>query len=232
MLFVRNVSALAVAFVFLFNSILLAAPGSQKESYGPRILFAFGAIRASSNPAKVEPVRTKMVLSSGDKLKILTQLRRKCFVYVIHRDSRGDFAMLFPYSVKQFDTDYQTARNYYAPKGEAWFQLDSWTGNETFYLIASDQRLLDIEYTYENYASSEESKKQDLAAQMLSELNKITETYLASSVGVETPANNESALRVRGFERATGADPTAIAGLAREISFDNIYSETFVVDHR
>jgi hypothetical protein len=171
-----------------------------------------------------------MVLSSGDKLKMMIQLRQKCFVYLIHRDSRGDFAMLFPYSLKQFDTDYQTARNYYAPKGEAWFQLDSRTGNETFYLIASDQRLLDIEYTYEKYASSEESKKQNLAGQMLSELNMITETHLASSEGAEKPADKESV--VRGFERATGADPTDVAALAREISFDNIYSETFVVDHR
>jgi hypothetical protein len=194
------------------------------------MLWAFGAIRASSNQAKVEPVRTQMVLSSGDKLKMMIQLREKCFVYLIHRDSQGDFAMLFPYSLKQFDTDYQTARNYYAPKGEAWFQLDNRTGNETFYLIASDQRLLDIEYTYEKYASSEESKKQDLAGQMLSELNSITESYVASSVGGEKLADNEAALR--GFERATGADPTDIAGLAREISFDNIYSETFVIDHR
>jgi hypothetical protein len=171
-----------------------------------------------------------MVLSSGDKLKMMIQLRGKCFVYLIHRNSQGDFAMLFPYSLKQFDTDYQTGRNYYAPKGEAWFQLDSRTGNETFYLIASDQRLLDIEYTYEKYASSEESKKQGLAAQMLSELNRITESYVASSGGAEKLADNESVLR--GFERATGADPTDIAGLAREISFDNIYSETFVIDHR
>jgi len=230
MRFVRSFSSLALAFVFLFHSILLAAPGSQKKSNGPRLLWAFGAIRASSNPPKVEPVRTKMVLSSGDKLKMMIKLKQKCFVYLIHRDSQGNFAMLFPYSLKQFDTDYQTARNYYAPKGEAWFQLDSRTGNETFYLIASDQRLLDIEYTYEKYASSEESKKQNLAGQMLSELNMITETHLASSEGVEKLADKESVLR--GFERATGADPTDIVALAREISFDNIYSETFVVDHR
>jgi len=230
MRFVRSISSLGLAFVFLFHSILLAAPGPKRESNGPRMLWAFGAIRASSNQAKVEPVGTQMVLSSGDKLKMMIQLRGKCFVYLIHRNSQGDFAMLFPYSLKQFDTDYQTGRNYYAPKGEAWFQLDSRTGNETFYLIASDQRLLDIEYTYEKYASSEESKKQGLAAQMLSELNRITESYVASSGGAEKLADNESVLR--GFERATGADPTDIVALAREISFDNIYSETFVIDHR
>jgi hypothetical protein len=171
-----------------------------------------------------------MVLSSGDKLKMMIQIRKKCFVYLIHQDSQGDLAMLFPYSLKQFDTDYQTGRKYYSPKGEAWFQLDSRTGRETFFLIASEQRLLDIEYTYEKYASCEPSKKQDLAGQMLSQLNGISERYLASSGGAEILASNQSALR--GFERATGADPADIAQLAGEISFDNIYSETFVIDHR
>jgi hypothetical protein len=172
-----------------------------------------------------------MVLSSGDKLKMMVQMRKKCFVYLIHRNSQGDFNMLFPYNLKQFDTDYQVARNYYAPKGEAWFQLDSRTGEETFYLIASDQRLLDVEYTYEKYASSEEPGKQDLAAQMLAELDRVTERYLASSEGVEKLAE-ASRSSARGFERAAGADPTDIAGLATEISFDNIYTETLVVEHR
>jgi len=231
MRFGRNVTSLALALVLFFHWPLFAAPGSQKESRGPRMLWAFGAVRASSNPPKVEPVTTGMVLSSGDKLKMMIQLRRKCFVYLIHRNSQGDLALLFPYSLKQFDTDYQIARNYYAPKGEAWFQLDSRTGDETFYLIASDQRLLDVEYTYEQYARSEEPRKQDLATQMLVELDKITKTYTASSGEVEKLAEASGAAQ-RGFERATGADPTDVAGLAREISFDTIYTETFVVDHR
>ncbi len=225
----RVVSSLALAFFFLFHSVLPAALGSQKKN-DPSILWAFGAIRASSSPPKLEPVTTGMVLSSGDKLKMMIQIKKRCFVYLIHRDSQGDFAMLFPYSIKQFDTDYQIARNYYAPKGEAWFQLDSRTGSETFTLIASDQRLLDVEYTYEKYASSDEARKQDLAGQMISLLDRITKRHLASSGGIEKPDANRSALR--GFERASGADATDIAGLAREISFDNIYSETFVIEHR
>ena len=230
MRFRREVLSSALALVFLFHSICLAVPGPQKEKNEARILWAFGAIRASSTPPKLEPVSTQIVLKSGDKLKMMIQIRKKCFVYLIHKDSHGDFSMLFPYSLKQFDTDYQIARNYYAPKGEAWFQLDNRTGNETFYLIASDQRLLDIEYTYAKYASSEESRKQDLAGQMLSQLNEITEKHLASSGEDEILASNQSALR--GFERATGADPTDVAQLATEISFDNIYSKTIVIDHR
>jgi len=219
-----------LSFLFLFHSVLPAALGVQKRSGESSILWAFGAIRASSNPPKIEPVTTGMVLSSGDKLKMMVQIKKKCFVYLIHRDSQGEFAILFPYSFRQFDTDYQIARNYYTPKGEAWFQLDNRTGNETFYLIASDQRLLDVEYTYEKYTSSDETQRQDLAAQMVSQLDRITERYLASSDRVERQAGNHSALR--GFERATGADPTDVAGLAREISFESIYSETFLINHR
>jgi hypothetical protein len=37
---------------------------------------------------------------------------------------------------------------------------------------------------------------------------------------------------MRGFERAAGSDPMDITPLAREISFDTIYSETFTIDHR
>ncbi len=230
MRFCIKVLSLAPVLVFLFHSVCPAAPDLPKDKNEAGILWAFGAIRASSTPPKLERVGAQMVLKSGDKLKMMIRLRKKCFVYLIHRNSQGDLSMLFPYSLKQFDTDYQTARNYYAPKGEAWFQLDSRTGKETFYLIASNQRLLDIEYTYEKYASSEESKKQDLAGQMLSQLDEITEKHLASSGEDEILASNQPALR--GFERATGADPMDVAQLATEISFDNIYSKTFVIDHR
>jgi len=76
------------------------------------------------------------------------------------------------------------------------------------------------------FDSSEESKKQDLAGQILSQLDEITERHLASSERGDILASNQS--KPRGFERATGADPTDVAQLATEISFDNIYSETIV----
>lgn len=231
MRFGKTVSPFALTFIFLFYSIMPAASYPGNESGTSRILWAFGAIRTSSSTSSVEPVTTKMILSSGDKLKMMIQLRNKCFVYLLHRDSQGNYAMLFPYSLKQFDTDYRIASNYYAPKGDAWFQLDGRTGTETFYLIASDQRLLDIEYIYGKYASSDGAGKQDLAIHIGSELDKIAERHLASSGEAENlPGAGGSALR--GFERATGRDPTDISGLAREISFEGIYSEIFVIDHR
>ena len=227
---IDKVLYLTPALVFVFLSICPGAPGPQGESHGSGLLWAFGAIRTSSNPPKIEPVRTHMALSSGDKLKMMVQIKKTCFVYVFHKDSRGNFTLIFPYSIKQFDTDYQTARKYYTPKGDGWFQLDDRTGRETFYLIASDQRLLDIEYAYQEYASSTSSERQHLAEQMVSKLDAIAPANLSSSAAGYTPADEHYA--TRGFERATGADPMDITPLAREISFDNIYSETFSIDHR
>jgi len=160
----------------------------------------------------------------------MIELQRKCYVYLIHHNAQGDISMIFPYNLKQFDTDYQTARKYFVPKGEAWFQLDDNTGSETFYLLASDQRMLDIEFLYTSYVDAENSRKAGIAGQILAQINAIRDQYLASSEQAEVLAKNDDPHR--GFERATGADPTDISGLAKEITFTNIYSETFVIQHR
>jgi hypothetical protein len=226
----KNCFTAATAVLLLFSSIMPSAAGPQQKNNERRILWSFCAIRSDSNPPKAEPVLPRMVLSSGDKLKVMIQAKNKCFVYLIHKDSQGNFTMLFPYSVKQFDTEYQIGHSYYAPKGEPWFQLDGNTGIETFYLLASDQRLLDIEYTYDKYASSEASTKENLARQMLAALDRFTENRLASAGEVKGLPGKR--VVQRGFERANGGDPTDITAMAREISFDSVYSETFVVEHK
>lgn len=227
-------SSLPARLFLLFSAMLFfqtPAWSAPENHYDSRILWAFGALRASSSHRRAVPVTTGMVLHSGDQLKMMIRTMDKCFVYLIYKDSQANLTMLFPYSPQQFDSDYRVARNYYVPEGEAWFQLDKMTGRETFYLIASDQRLMDIEYTYGKYVSCKGKKdKRDMAAQMLSELDSITQKHFASSGQDSLPADRKSL--ARGFERAAGADPTDITGLARQISFNNIYSRTFVIDHK
>ncbi|MDR3570521.1 MAG: DUF4384 domain-containing protein [Syntrophobacteraceae bacterium] len=229
----QALSPMAAPLFVLLISILFFQPcawGAQKNRSDPEILWAFAAMRSHSPHPRAEPVTSGMALSSGDKLKMMIRMKNKCFVYLIHKDSQGNFTMLFPYSPQQADSAYRRDRNYFVPEGEAWFELDNRTGKETFYLIASDQRLLDIEYTYKKYVSCKETKgKLDLGEEMLSELGAITQRRFASSGRAGLSAGRGLA---RGFERAAGADPTDITGLARKISFNNIYSQTFVIDHK
>jgi hypothetical protein len=220
----------ATLFLFVLGSFVSAVHSAEKEKADLKFRWVFGAIRGSAGSPKVEPLAANSVLKSGDKLKMMIELQKRCFVYLVHYNAQGDVSMIFPYSLKQFDTDYQTSRKYFIPKGEAWFQLDDKTGSETFYLIASEQRLLDVEFLYNKYVSAEPSRRQDLAGQMLVEINGIRAQYLASLEQGEVLAKNDDLKR--GFERATGADPTDIACMAKEIAFNNLYSETFVIDHR
>ena len=204
----------------------------EKERKDPKFRWAFGAIRSSANASKLEPVTADTVLASGDKLQMMVELRKKCFVYVLYHSSQGEVTMLFPYSTNQFALDYHLSRKYYVPKEGSWFQLDSRTGRETFYLIASDQRLIDVEYLYTQYVKAEPEKRPDLAGQMIAELNSIRDQYRATA-GDQPPQmlakNDEPA---RGFERATGAEPTDVANLAGEVDFNSLYSATFVIEHK
>jgi hypothetical protein len=226
----RQFTPAAALFFLILNSFPGAAHAADKEKADLKFRWAFGAIHGPAANPKVEPVAVKSVLKSGDKLKVMIQLQRKCFVYLIHHDTRGNISMIFPYNLQQFDTDYLTGQKYFVPRGEAWFQLDDQIGSETFFLIASDQRLLDVEFLYKSYVSAESSRKRDIAGQMLAEISGIRDQFLASSDRTEVLAKNNDP--PRGFERATGADPTDITALAKEIAFTNIYSETFVIEHR
>ncbi|MCE5334727.1 MAG: DUF4384 domain-containing protein [Desulfobacteraceae bacterium] len=225
----RIIICLAISVLFLSGALAGAASPSETDRKDLKLRLAFCAIRGISNPPKVEPVTKNMTLASGDKLKVLLEFSRKCFVYLIHENAQGEVALLFPYSIKQFDTDYQTSRKYTVPKGEAWFQLDTSTGLETFYLLASDQRLLDVEYMYQQYASAKPPEKAELAGRMVSEIRGMGEKYFASAEKGQILVRNDLS---RGFERATGADLTDISGFTREIAFKSFFTETFVVEHR
>ena len=225
----RKFTPAAALFFSILSVFSTVAGAADKEKAVVKFRWAFGALRDPASAPKVEPVGAKSVLKSGDKLKMMIELQRKCFVYVIHHDAQGNISMIFPYSLKQFDTDYQTARKYYVPKDEVWFQLDEKTGSETFYLIASDQRLLDVEFLYNSYVSAESSRREGIAVQMLAEINGIRDQYPTPEKAEVLAQNNGSQ---RGFERATGADPTDIADQAIEIAFTGVYSETFVIEHR
>lgn len=225
----RKCICLPLLLLFVLGWSSVAVSAQEKEKQEAKFRWAFCAIRGSSQAPKVEPVTRNLVLKSGDKLKMMIELRRKCFVYLIHRSSQGNVTLLFPYTLKQFDADYRQETRYYVPKGDAWFQLDDKAGKETFYLLASDQRMLDIEYAYDKYVASDVSKKEDLAEQILARIDEIHQQTLAAAGPEKMLAKTDTS---RGFERATGAELTDISGMAGDIAFTNVYSETFVVEHR
>lgn len=224
---------LLVAFCFACVGVLLPVAGvlaAEPRKDHIRFKLAFGALVATEGGMQLEPVTDGAVLKSGDKFKIMLELERKCFVYVIYHNSQGDMNLLFPYSVEQFETDYQIAKKYFLPPRDAWYELDNHAGSETFYLIASPQRLRDVEYLFNQYDSAGPSRKRDIARQVLSSVDKLLAEHRQYTIVAEAPVTPDST--TRGVERSQGADPTDVSLLATEIRATEFYSKTFVIEHR
>lgn len=226
------VTLLLLLFGFGIQSAWSLQSPSSFGAEGEKIsfLWAFGALMGGADGARLEAVQENTVLKAGDKLKMMVELQRKCFVYVIYQNAEGDVAMLFPYSVEQFATDYEAFKRYFIPGKDAWFQLDEHLGTETFYLMASNRRLSEVEYLMSRYESADTVKKPEIAGQMIAEIKEIGKLHKELAGQSEKPV---ALGRVtRGVERAQGRDPTDISALAEKILFNGIYVRTITIDHK
>ncbi|HEY7492252.1 MAG TPA: DUF4384 domain-containing protein [Candidatus Tectomicrobia bacterium] len=180
-------------------------------------LWAFVALVDTGSAKKQLSITQDVTLKTGDQLKMSVEPRKPCFVYVIYHGSQGEVRQLFPYTPQQFTTDYQPAKKYDIPPGDAWFRLDDQVGRETFYLLASAQRLSELETLLENYTAAPAAEQSQLATNIVAEIRD---------------------MRRRQRQLATPAErPVPIAGNMREdaqaleIKATNFYSKTFTIEH-
>jgi hypothetical protein len=188
-----------------------------QEADNVNFLWAFEALVAEGNVTKQVPIREDMTLKTGDQLKMFVELRKPCFVYIIHHGAQGEVQLLFPYNTQQFTVDYQPAKLYEIPPADGWFRLNEQAGRETFYLVASAQRLLDLEKLLDTYAAAQPAEQPQVATNVLTELRNLIKQH-RSSVPPGRPVPIAGNMR-RGVE-----------GL--EISASNFYSKTFTIEHR
>ena len=204
--------------------LILMLPGlpgtaSAQASDEDKVSFvwAFEALVAEGKVTKQVPIKEDMQLKTGDQLKMFVELRKPCFVYVIHHGARGEIQRLFPYDIQQFTTDYQTSKIYEIPPNDGWFRINEQTGLETFYLVASAQRLTDLEQLLATYAAAQPAEQPLAATNILAELRNLLKQHRAS---------------------VKPGRPVPIAGNMRkgiegvEITAPQFYIETFTIEHR
>jgi len=179
-------------------------------------VWAFEALVMEGNVTKQVPIKEDMTLKTGDQLKMFVELRKPCFVYVIHHGAQGEIQRLFPYDTQQFTTDYQTSKVYKIPPDDARFRVNEQAGRETFYLLASSQRLTDLEKLLETYAAAQPAEQAQAATTVLAEIRNLIKQYRASvQPGRPVPIAGNMRRGVEGVE----------------ISAPNFYSKTFTIEH-
>lgn len=171
------------------------------------------------------------MLRSGDQFKMMVELENDCFVYVIYQNAQDGMKLLFPYTLNQFGTDYVKAKKYYIPMGDAWFELDQHAGRETFYLLASTERLSDLEGYFAEYENSDSVKRSDLIRSITEKIQTLSERHRELAAPAERPVPIGGA--VRGIEAKPSDKDAEIGGLAQVMASNTgIVLRTFNIDHR
>jgi hypothetical protein len=192
--------------------------------------WAFAAMTVSDGKTTVQPVTRDIPLKTGDQLKMMIELERRCFVYLLHYNPEDGLKLLFPYTLQQFESDYVVHRKYTIPRGEAWFRLDGKTGKEVFYLLASAKRLNDLEKTYLAYEKAEPASKPPAAQAVLDQIRGLRREHLELTGPVERPATIGGA--VRGVAPVEDPKQFDIATMADEILSSGFVARIYTVEHK
>ena len=216
--------------LILFAATLLCSVGLAQDKPNVDFQWSFATLATDGKEITLVPIVHDTVLKSGDQIKLMVSLKKECFVYVIHEDPSGELHLRFPYDLKQFTTDYKVGKNYYIPKGRDWFKLDNKTGRETFYVLGSNQRLLDLEALLSKYADADAAKKPAVAKDVISEIRNVRRHYKSFTTLAERPISIGG--NVRGLGKEAGSSVLDIARVASEISATNFFGKTLTIDHQ
>jgi hypothetical protein len=216
--------------IFKSQTAIFAQQAKDPAKNNVTFQWAFGAIRNTDIGPQFEAITRDTVLKSGDQIKFFLRVENKCFVYLIYQSSQGDLSVLAPYSLKLLNNGYQISRNYYIPEGDQWFELDEYTGTEKFYLLATANRLVELEDLINKYESADRSNKMTIGKKIIFETRRLRKKHRKLKSYVEKPVTIIG--KMRGTEKTKAAGLKDIADHASEISTNNFFIRTFTIDHK
>ena len=233
-----RLTCLAVS-VILFSSFSLpsyethcitsAMEENQDGEENINFRWAFCALKGQEPDQELIKITGDTTLRTGDRVKMFLELREKCFFYVIYHGSQGELCLLFPYDLRRSDSYYRTSKEYYIPKGSGWFELDDHIGRETFYVLASAHRLVELEDLMRDHESAEPSEKQELARSILDEIRNVKRKHSQFKTTAERPVAIVG--RIRGGPGGGVELPIEISQYATEVGAKNFHSRTYTIEH-
>lgn len=214
----------------LFQVSTVYAQQEIEKNIGFR--WAFGAMVGANEKKKIVSVTQYTTLQTGDKLKMMVEFKRRCFVYLFFNSNDEKLSMLFPEKSHQDFKGYKLGEKYFLPSGNKWFTLDKKVGLEKIYLLASTERLVNLEELFDQYEIAKRDEKQEFANRVLTEIRKIKKQHKKFTSSAERPVpiggNVRGDLNLnKEFVRFLSID-----SIAYEVSAADFYSRTFTIDHK
>ncbi|MCX6137975.1 MAG: DUF4384 domain-containing protein [Ignavibacteriales bacterium] len=213
--------------VLLLTAAWCFAQPEPKAGENINYKWAFVARVGDQTARRLVPISRDTILRSGDEFKMMINLSKKTNVYVFYRSPSGEMDLLFPYGI---ESDYGIDKNYYIPKGRDWNKFDNNTGQETFYILASIDRLTDLESAWHKYLAAPAGKKTEASVTVVGVIKDVKKRYRTFQTLAERPIS--IAGNVRGSRGAQDPNKIDIATMASEVSAVNFFSKTITIDHK
>jgi hypothetical protein len=225
----KRTAPAALAFLFLLYSPGgLRAQGSPSAADALNFLFAAGAQPAKAG-AKPVPIETHSVLSSRDRLKFFLEPKSDGFFYLFHLGPHGNLMLLFPPDLKMGQA--AVGQQYYVPKGLLWFELDTTSGMEKFFFLASTSRLARLEDLYARHVTLQDRADiQPSTKAVLDEIIRLNKQRRSLAAPAEKPVR--IAGKFRGPSNTDAAAVPDITPFAKEIVAQGFYGKTITIEHR
>jgi hypothetical protein len=218
--------AISILIALFFVSLLVAQEAPRPISFRWAVV---GKTLMNGKKAIIN-VQRDTVLNTGDSFKMLIQPLSKCYVYVMFQDSRGGMTLLFPYSSQEIGSSVSTDVSYTMPRGRLWYSLDSNTGRETFYIIASGERLTELEKLLHSLKKQDEQTARNVTQQVIQQINTYRKLYRKFVSMSEKPI--AIAGNVRGIGDEKEVDRVDLSQFATEVEATGIYIRTISIEHR
>jgi len=156
----KNRLTFALILIILLTTTLLTTSGEQTEP--PAISFTWAIFYKTSDNSinTIDYEQNTIVLSQDNELKIFLQHGRDTYLYLFLHDAEGDLYLFYPTFFDDFDSPVKPEKSVYIPENLEWFGFEG-TGREQFYLIASKERLTDLETYTETYQKAFYNRKSD-----------------------------------------------------------------------
>jgi len=202
------------------------------EPAGKAVVFqwAFCTLKRGEAGSQVEVLEGDTTLKSGDQIKFFIKVEKQSYVYLVYQSSQGDLSVLFPYRFQSPGNEYDMSGKHYIPQDSQWFELDENTGVEKFYLLASAERLHELENLINDYESADKAKQAALGNQITDEIRRLRKQHLRFKTYAEKPVTIIGTLR--GAEQTKSNRIQDVADYAVEISAKTFFSRTYTIDHQ
>ncbi len=217
-----------LAALLLVAALPAAAAGqSGAASSGttpPDVVFDWAFVRRGPTgaPVRVE-FAERVAVARGDLFKVHIQpIAKGTFVYLFLHDAEGNLELLFPDRFEAFQEPGYAGTPAFIPPGEDWFALDGSSGTERFYLVASSQRLRNLERLSADLRAAAPTGIPAARQRVLDEIAALRREHSKLAVAAEKP------VAIAGGTR--GISDT-VEKLGTRIEAVRFYTRTFRLEH-